>query len=291
MTTSPPALPPGACDCHTHVFGDGWPLAPDRAYSPEVRTTADLRAMQDGLGLSRVVLVQPSTYGADNSGMAEALRELGPARARGVAVIDEATNDATLSALHALGVRGVRINLHTAGRSDAGAARAMLEWTAARVAPLGWHVQVYTDLAVIAALHDVMLRLPNGIVVDHFGRAEGAGGVAQPGFGALLSLLREGVAHVKLSASHRLSMAPDLVDMDPIARALIAANPDRVVWASDWPHSGRRGDLPPEAIHPFSPIDDVAAIRRLRRWAGDEAMLARILVANPARLYDFPGAG
>ena len=288
MTTMP--LPPGACDCHTHVFGDGWPLAPDRAYSPEVRTTADLRAMQASLGLSRVVLVQPSTYGADNSGMAGALRELGPGRARGVAVIDEATDDASLRDLHALGVRGVRINLHTAGRSDAGAARAMLRWTAARVASLGWHVQVYTDLAVIAALHDDVPALPTGIVVDHFGRAAGAGGVTQPGFDALLSLLRQGVAHVKLSAAHRLSTAPDLADMDPIARALIEANPDRVVWASDWPHSGRKGALPPEAVHPFSPIDDRAAIARLRRWAGDDATLTRILVANPARLYDFPAA-
>lgn len=288
MTTSP--LPAGACDCHTHVFGEGWPLAPDRTYSPEVRTTAQLLAMQHALGLSRVVLVQPSPYGPDNSGMAAALRELGPARARGVAVIDEATTDENLRAMHALGVRGVRINLHTAGRSDAGAARLMLEWTAARVAPFGWHVQVYTDLAVIAALRDLVPRLPTGIVIDHFGRSAGAGGVEQPGFDAVLSLLRQGVAHVKLSAAHRLSTAPDLADMDPIAQALIAANPDRVVWASDWPHSGRKGDLPPDAVHPFSPIDDHAAIRRLRRWAGDDATLARILVTNPARLYDFPAA-
>lgn len=288
---SPLPLPPGACDCHTHVFGEGWPLAPDRTYSPEVRTTAQLLATQDSLGLTRVVLVQPSPYGTDNDGMAAALREIGPDRARGVAVIDHATSEATLRDLHGAGVRGVRINLHTAGRSDPGPARDLLEWTAARVAPLGWHVQVYTDLAVIAALHDTMLGLPTGVVVDHFGRAEGARGIAQPGFDALLSLLRQGVAHVKLSAAHRLSAAPDLADMEPIARALIAANPDRIVWASDWPHSGRKGDLPPEAVHPFSPIDDKAAITRLRRWAGDESMLARILVTNPARLYGFPAVG
>lgn len=281
------SLPAGACDCHIHVFEDGHFLDPARSYTPGVMTAAGLLAHLRRLGLDRLVLVQPSTYGTDNSGMERALAELGPARARGVAVIDKATQDATLRRLHAAGVRGVRLNLHTAGRADPGLARAMLTEAAARVAPLGWHVQVYTELPVIEALAADMAALPCGVVVDHFGRAQGAGGTDQPGFAALVDLLRQGVAHVKLSASHRLSSAPDDADMAPLARALIAANPARVVWASDFPHSGVRPGLAPEAVHPFHPVDDARALARLAEWAGDAATLRRILVENPARLYDF----
>jgi len=280
------ALPAGACDCHTHVFGaPGGPYryAADRSYTPGEATVAQLVAWHDRLDITRVVLVQPSPYGTDNSCMAAALASLG-ARARGVAVIDDATPDAELSALHAVGVRGVRLNLHTAGRADPGEALAALDQAARRVAPLGWHVQTYTDLGVIAALHDALMTLPVPLVVDHFGRALGAGGVTQPGFEALLSLVRAGRAYVKLSAAHRLSRAPDFADMAPIVRALIVAGPERVVWASDWPHSGVTPGLAPEAVHPFNPVDDGAALARLRGWAGDEATLHRILVENPARL-------
>lgn len=279
-------IPRGACDCHTHIFG-GHPFAADRTYTPGVATVEALLALQARLALDRVVLVQPSPYGADNACMVAALAVLGP-RARGVAVIDDATSDATLYALHAAGVRGVRVNLHTAGRSDPQPALAALAAAAARVAPLGWHVQTYTDLAVVAALGDALGVLPAPLVFDHFARAEGAAGIEQPGLGTLLALLRAGVAHVKLSAAHRLSRAADCADMDSIAQAMIAANPDRVLWGSDWPHAGPAGDgRAATALHPFRTIDDAAALARLRRWAGDAAMLARILVENPARLYGF----
>ncbi|MGX9965528.1 amidohydrolase family protein [Roseomonas sp. F4] len=279
--------PPGACDCHTHVFPEGHWLDPASSYTPGVLTTAQLLAHQQGLGLDRVVLVQPSTYGTDNSGMEQALAELGPARARGVAVIDAAMEDASLHRLHAAGVRGVRLNLHTAGRSDAGLAGRLLAETAARVAPLGWHVQIYTDLAVIAALADLVPGLPCGVVVDHFGRTAAAGGMDQPGFATLCGWLRQGVAHVKVSAAHRLSGQPDAADMAPVARALIAANPDRVVWGSDFPHSGVKPGFAAGDVHPFSEVDDARALARLAGWAGDTAVLRRILVDNPARLYDF----
>jgi predicted TIM-barrel fold metal-dependent hydrolase len=281
------SLPAGACDCHTHVFEEGHSLDPARSYTPGPLTAAKLLAHLRRLGLDRVVLVQPSTYGTDNAGMERALAELGPLRARGIAVIDETTEASTLRRLHTAGVRGVRINLHTAGRADPGLARALLTQAAARVAPLGWHVQVYTELPVIEALAVDIANLPCGVVVDHFGRAHGAGGAGQPGFAALVDLLRQGLAHVKLSASHRLSSAPDAADMAPIARALIAANPARVIWASDFPHSGVRPGLTPEAVHPFQHVDDARALARLAEWAGDAETLRRILVENPSRLYDF----
>lgn len=124
--------------------------------------------------------------------------------------------------------------------------RSRLAGTARRVAPLGWHVQTYTELSVIAALKDDIFNLPNGLVIDHFGRAEGGLGLSRPGLDALLALLREGAVHVKLSAAHRLADRPDCADKAPLARAMIEANPERVLWGSDWPHSGPFGG--PEGV-------------------------------------------
>lgn len=280
-------VPAGACDCHVHVFGPAarYPLDPARAYTPGDASVEELLALHDALGLGRVVIVHPSPYGADNRCTLDAARRLGD-RARAVAVIDEGTGEAALRAMHADGVRGVRVNLETAGEHDPAAARALLERAAARVAPLGWHVQVYTNLGVIAALHDALLALPVPLVVDHFGRARAAEGPGQEGFGALLSLLRAGRATVKISAPHRISDQPGAADAGPLARALFEANPDGVVWGTDWPHpGGARRD--PAAIEPFNPVDDGAALNRLADWFPDPAARRRILVENPARLYGF----
>ncbi|MBP0495517.1 amidohydrolase family protein [Pararoseomonas indoligenes] len=284
-------VPPGACDCHTHVFGPAasFPFAAGRTYTPGEAPPDALLELQNALGLDRVVLVQPSPYGADNACMLDGLRRLGPARGRGVAVIDEGTTEAALRDMHDAGVRGVRINLHTAGRTDPAMARAMLLGAARRVASLGWHVQAYTELSVIAALRDTILDLPGGLVIDHFGRPEGRRGLSQPGLDALLDLLRAGAVHVKLSAAHRLSDWPDCEDMAPLARAMIEANPDRVLWGSDWPHAGPSGGgSDPSAVHPFRQVDDRRALARLAEWAGDEGRLRRLLVTNPARLYGWP---
>ncbi|HEY4250102.1 MAG TPA: amidohydrolase family protein [Roseomonas sp.] len=287
------AMPEGACDCHTHVFGPAgrFPFAADRLYTPGDALVEDLFAHQLRLGLDRVVIVQPSCYGTDNACTVAGLRALGPARARGVAVIADAADEAALAALHAAGIRGVRLNLETSGNNDPEAARRALRETAARVAPFGWHVQVFTNLGVIGALREVVETLPVPLVVDHFGRARGDGGIAQPGFDALLGLVRDGRAYVKLSAPHRASALPGYADVLPLARALIAANPDRMLWGSDWPHPGGAppgGRRSPDGIEAFRPEDDGAALTRLGQWAaGDAALLRRILVDNPARLYGF----
>jgi predicted TIM-barrel fold metal-dependent hydrolase len=277
-------VPKGACDCHTHVFGPAsrFPWTPDRAYTPPDASIEDLEA------LDRVVVVHPSPYGTDNACSLDAIRKMGD-RARGVAVIDPSISDAELRKLHDGGMRGARINLETAGVRDPAVARARLEAAASRVAPLGWHVQTFTSLPVIAALHEAILALPTTLVVDHFGRPEAAKGVGQPGFDQLLALVRRGKAYVKLSGSYRASARADRADVVPFARALIEANPERMLWGTDWPHpgGGRRG-VSPEDIEPFHEEDDGAALNRLAEWAGDAAMLRRILVENPARLYGFP---
>ncbi|CAO3436434.1 amidohydrolase family protein [Azospirillum doebereinerae] len=286
------AVPAGACDCHTHVFGppDRYPWAGERDYTPGAAGVADLLALQRRLGLERVVIVHPSPYGTDNRRTLDALAELGPARSRGVAVIDPAIDDADLRRLHDAGVRGARVVLESGGRHDPAVAGPMLLETARRVAPFGWHLQTYTRLPVILALQEMLESLPVPLVIDHFGRADAAAGVSQPGFEALLSLVRGGKAYVKLSAPHRVSTQPDLGDVAPIARALIAANPERTLWGSDWPHTGGgggRAQRSRDAIEPFTPIDDGAVLHRLAQWAGNDAVLRRILVDNPARLYGF----
>ena len=285
-------MPALACDCHVHVFGpfDRFPLWADRAYTPGAASIEDLMALHQGLGIGRVVVVQASPQGSDNRCTVDALQRMNALGhgARGVVVIDEHTSDSELRAMHAAGVRGVRVNLESAGLHDPQVARRLMQAAAERVAPLGWHVQTYTTLDVIASLHDTLMALPTPVVIDHFGRATAAKGVAQEGFAALVSLVQSGQAWVKLSAAHRISDLPDCEDARAIAQALIATNPDRMLWGTDWPHPGAWPGVPRqcEAIEPFHPINDTRALQRLSEWT-TPTQWTRILVDNPARLYDF----
>jgi len=173
----------------------------------------------------------------------------------------------------------VRVNLQTGGERDPAVARRQIEQVARRVAPLGWHVQIWTNAPMIAALHDYLAELPVPLVIDHFGLPQSMDDLAP-----VLSLMHRGNAWVKISAPHRVCVNPD--DAAPYARALIAANSEHVVWGTDWPHPGM-GPRTPEVIQPFDDIDDARALERLRGWAASAAALEKILVANPARLYDF----
>jgi predicted TIM-barrel fold metal-dependent hydrolase len=231
------------------------------------------------------VIVHPSPYGADNSCTVDAVRQLGD-RARGVAVIDDATSEQELKDMHAAGIRGVRVNLESYGESDPAVAGRHLKKAAERVAPLGWHVQTFTNLSILAALHDTILALPTTLVVDHFGRPKAALGPDQPGFVELLALLRSGKVYVKISAPYRISQQPLYPDAAPIARAMIDANPDRIVWGTDWPHPGT-AKRDPAVIEPFRPEDNGEALNRLAGWTNNRSELQKILVDNPARLYQF----
>jgi predicted TIM-barrel fold metal-dependent hydrolase len=284
-------VPKGACDCHVHVFGppERFPWAPERTYTPGAAPVAALLTLQEALRLDRVVVVQPTPYGSDNACLLDALAQLGR-RARGVIVAGPMVRESDLRRMHEMGVRGVRVNLETRGLRDPLAARAQLEEAAGLAALLGWHVEIYTNLSVIGALAEVLLSFPATIVIDHFGRAEAPRGIHQEGFDVLRQLLRTGRFYVKLSAPYYISQLPDYEDVDAIARALIVANPERVVWGTNWPHPGGRSgpERRPDRLEPFRPEDDGAALNRLARWAGDGTQLHRILVENPARLYGFP---
>lgn len=284
-------VPAGACDCHTHVFGDRrrFPFAPSRTYTPEPASVDEMRRLQRALHMDRVVVVQPSVYGTDNACTLDAIGRLG-ARARGVAVIDERTPAAALDAMHRAGVRGIRVNLEAAGVADPDGARrrlrAALDWLRGRP----WHLQVNTRLSIIDAVRDDIAAARVPIVIDHFGGAQAALGVAQPGFGALVDLVRRGTVYVKISAAYRTSaQPPDYVDAAPLARALIAANLRRVVWGTDWPHPDA-APVPGRVatdIAPLLQVDDGRLLNQLPSWAPDAADRRMILVENPARLYDF----
>jgi predicted TIM-barrel fold metal-dependent hydrolase len=280
------AVPKGACDCHTHIFGPdaNFPLSPKRLYTPGPASIEDLNALHKTIHIDRVVIVHPSPYGADNAVTVDAVRKLG-ARARGVAVIDDKTTDAELDDMHKAGIRGVRVNIESFGEIDSAVAGRLFQRAAERVARLGWHVQTYTNLGILTPLAETIVKLPTTLVVDHFGRPIAEHGMAQAGLAEFLAMLRSGKVYVKLSAPYRISQLPDYPDAAPIARAMIAANPDRIVWGTDWPHPGA-AKRDPAVIEPFRPEDNGAALNRLSSWAS-AAELQKILVDNPARLYQF----
>ena len=192
----------------------------------------------------------------------------------------------------AAGIRGVRLNLetNTAGRFDPADAKAVLDATVEQIRGLGWHVQIYTRTAVIAGLKDHLGQMPFPVVVDHFGRGNPGQGPGQPDFVALLDLVKSGAVYVKISGAYRVSeRAPEFADVAALAQALVAANPDRIVWGSDWPHPNSdagRGKPLTEISSPF-PIDDGLLLNQLPKWVPDAAVRKKILVDNPARLYGF----
>lgn len=282
-------LPVGACDCHVHVVGraDRYKMSPDRGYTPPEASADDLGVFMKMHGLGRCVIVQPSIYGLDNQCMLDALDRLN-GRARGVAVVDPSIADAELDMLHAKGVRGVRINLESAGDRDPAVAVARVQAISRRIARLGWHVQIYAAMPVIASIADRLGSLETPVSIDHFGMAQAAEGAGQSGLAALRDLVRSGGAYVKLSASYRISRdAPAYADVDPIARALIEAGPERMLWGSDWPHTNRVPGKKATDIHPYRQADDGMALQALARWTSDAGLQKIILVDNPARLYAF----
>lgn len=284
-------VPPGACDCHTHVFGDPrrFPFTANRTYTPESASVAEMRALHRALHTTRVVVVQPSVYGTDNRCTLDAIAQLGSG-ARGVAVIDDSTSAVALDDMAGRGIRGIRINLATAGQTDPEIGRRRFDAAVKRVAGRGWHIQIYAQLSVIEAMRRELAESPVAVVFDHFGGARAADGTSQPGFDVLLDLVRSGRAYVKISAPYRGSAkTPDFADMGPLARALIAANVRRILWGTDWPHpdTARGSGRKPTDISPLRRIDDGRLFNEFASWAATAAQRSAILVDNPRTLYGF----
>ena len=284
-------IPPEACDCHTHIHGDPekFPFFAGRVYTPESASPEEMSALHKALHIERVVIVTPSVYGSDNSATRFGMMARG-ATARGVAVIDDKTPEAELDAMNKAGFRGIRLNLATGGVSDPNVGRPRFLAAVERVKARGWHIQLYTSLPMIAALKDSFAASPVPVVFDHFGGAQAALGVDQPGFADLLELVKSGKAYVKISGAYRASkLGPDFADAAPLARALIAANADRILWGTDWPHpdSSSVPGRKPTDVAPLFQIDDGRLFNQLPVWAPDAAIRKTILVDNPARLYGF----
>jgi len=284
-------VPRGACDCHVHVFGDParFPMSAERSYTPPPAPVEDARRLLNALHMHRVVIVSASVYGTDNACALDAIRQLG-SRARGIANIALDAPDVELERLRRGGIRGFRLNFEQQGMTDPAAAVDRFRLAARRAAALGWHLQVNTRLPIVQAMEEHVLAGPATVVFDHFAQADAALGVDQPGFASLIRLLKSGRAYVKVSAAYRSSThAPDYPDVTALARALIAANPQRILWGSDWPHpdGARRPGRSATDLAPPLAVDDARVLNQLAVWAPDAAIRHAILVENPARLYGF----
>lgn len=266
-----------ACDCHMHVYGpeDRYPLAPTAPFPPPPAGVDEYRKVQKRLGLQRVIVVQPSAYGKDNRCTMDAVTEIGEA-ARAVVVVDSSTTDRELDDLTRDGARGIRFHMLAGGVLPWD----MLDEMAARAHDIGWHIQLQFDGRELPEREAALRRLPGTLVIDHTGKFLEPVPPDHEAFRCLLGLVETGRVWVKLSAPYETSMVgpPRYDDVGALARELVKAAPERMLWASNWPHPGQTGDRRP---------DEATLLDLLLHWADDDATRRRILVDNPAALYGF----
>jgi 2-pyrone-4,6-dicarboxylate lactonase len=273
-------IPPGATDCHAHVFGPAsrYPYQDNRSYTPPDAPLSQLRAMHRTLGIQRLVLVQASVHGTDNSAVLDAVAT-DRKNLRGIATVTEAVSDKELARLKDGGIRGIRVNLVDKGGNPFGSLDA-LSGIADRIRDLGFHIELLVHVESFPDLQALAKSVCVPLSVGHIGYTKAAaGGIVHPGYQEFLALLRDGYFWVKLTGPTRIS-AHDrfpFSDVTAMAQAVIAAAPDRVVWGSDWPHVMQYKPMP----------NDGDLLDALADWAPDAAQRQRILVDNAARLYGF----
>lgn len=273
-------MPAQACDTHAHVMGPAarYDYSPARVYTPPDCLPAQYRHLLDTLGVERAVLIQPSVYGSDNAAMLDAMKA-DPQRMRGVAVVDPSISDGELRAMDAVGIRGLRVNIvDVKDRKPGTLPLDVLRPLAARIKPMGWHIEFLMHANEFPDLDKTFADFPVPIVLGHLGYMKGCPGTDNPGFQALLRLMQAGKAWVKLTGPYRIS-AQDLPHADtiPYAHALLKANAAQVIWGTDWPHVMHKGRIP----------NDGDLTNLLLDWVPDEKQREQVLVNNPARLYGF----
>jgi predicted TIM-barrel fold metal-dependent hydrolase len=274
------ACPPGACDAHFHIFGpvSRFPYSPERAYTPAEAPFEALLAMHARLGFERGVVIQGNAHGTDNSALLDALaRE--PQRLRAVAIVKQSTGPDDLKRMADAGVRALRFHHQPRqGGTYSSQGFGAFEKLASHMVELGLHVQFFMDAR---ALPDLLPRLKNWklpVVLDHFGSTKAAEGTGAAGFETLRTFLAEGRIWVKISGAYRASeQYPDYPDARPLHEALVAANPDQLLWGTDWPHPRLAKDMP----------DTGHLLDLFNAWTPDLGVRRKILVENPARLYGF----
>jgi predicted TIM-barrel fold metal-dependent hydrolase len=277
----------GACDCHTHVVGDAslFPMVQERFYTPGPAPHEALAAHLRRNGLQRTVIVQPSFYGTDNRCMIESLRRL-QGQARGVAVVDDGVDDDELERLHAQGVRGLRVNIASAGVDDMQALAEPLQRWAERL-PARWHLQIYAAHGTIARLAPLLDDLPVPVVLDHFAMVPATTPDDDPDLRSILALVASGNAYVKLSAPYRVADAAAVASAARLTQAFLRAHPERVLWGSDWPHTNREPGKAALEVSRYRDVPPDALRESIDAWLPDAAIRQRVLVDNPACLYDF----
>lgn len=285
-------VPAGATDCHIHVFGDvdRYPLASRRNYTPAPATLEMYIARSAQVGLQRVVLTQPSVYGEDNSAMLDAIAQHGQHRARGVAAVTDAASDEDIADLHQGGIRGARLFMNGTDADAIAASRATFERLQARLAGSGWHIELLTWLPVVSALYDTLADSRVPVVIDHIGRPRGGDGIAQPGFCQVVELAQHDHVWVKLSSPYRVSN--DRATAIPFFRAFVQRDTHRLLWGTDWPHPvfvhGAHRVISDDPTPDIYSQQDFGALLDILPDAGaDAAVVQRVLVANPQRLYGF----
>ncbi len=258
-----------------HVFDARYPVAAKARRQEPDASVADYRNVQRALGLERVIVVQPTTYGKDNRCTLAAIAEFG-ASARGIAIIDDTVGDGEIAALARGGMRGVRFRM----TGDPELPWELLPRMAARMKSHGWHIQFQMDGRFLHTRESLLKSLPCELVIEHIGKFFEPVGVDHPGFEALLRLVDSGRCWVKLSGAYMVSKSgpPDYADIGALAKALIRHAPERMVWGSNWPHPMSTRETMP---------DDSRLLDLLRGWAPDEATRRRILADNAAALYGF----
>ncbi len=273
-------LPRRSCDTHAHIMGPTarYAYSPARIYTPPDCLLTDYLHMLDTLGVERAVLVQPSVYGTDNAAMLDAMKTAG-GRLRGVAVVEEDISETDLKALNDAGVRGVRVNIvDVKDRKPGTLPMAALTQLARRIAPLGWHMEFLMHADEFPDLDSTFGDFPVEIVMGHLGYLTIGTAPDNPGFQALLRLMKAGRAWVKLTGPYRITAAPlPYPDTLPYARALLEANSERVIWGTDWPHVMLKGGMPNDGS-----LADV-----LFDWIPDPGLRQQVLVRNPEKLYGF----
>ena len=267
-------LPPGACDAHNHVFGPAakFPYAPERRYTPEDAPKEALTALHALLGVECAVIVQASCHGKDNRAMLDAIADA-PEKRRGVAMVDDSFSEKDLAALDRGGVRAVRFNFvrHLGGTPDMDVFARVID----RIKGLGWHVVLHLDAPDIVPLGGMMKQLPLPFVIDHMGRVEAAAGTEQPAFRALLELAERENCWIKVCGAERISLPPYAAAV-PIARAIVEAIPDRVLWGTDFPHPNLKHEA-----------DEADLVDLIPQFVVTAEAQRKLLVDNPARLYGF----
>lgn len=265
--------PPGACDTHMHIYDPRFPFVPGALIAPPPALVSDYRTLQHRLGLERVVIVQPSGYGADNRCTLDATAAIGK-KARCIVVVDTSVTDKELRRLTDGGARGIRFFMLPGGILP----WEILETMAQRVHAFGWHVQLQLDGRLLPEREQMLLRLPGDLVIDHVGKYLEPVPTSHPAFLTLLRLLETGRCWVKLSAPYETSKAgpPHYSDVGELAKTLVRVAPDRMLWASNWPH-------PSVKTKP----DDADLLDLLLEWSPDETVRRHILCDNPAKLYGF----